>query len=68
VTWARYGHAHPERRPRDEFLDRFLPDPEVDEHHHVKAQAPAPVTFAAAKDMDLQASPCTGRRCRPGSS
>jgi hypothetical protein len=57
VTWARYGHAHPERRPRDQLLDRFLPDPEVDEYHHFTVSAPASVTFAAAKDMDLQATP-----------
>jgi hypothetical protein len=57
VTWARYGHAHPERHPRDELLNRFIPEPEVDEYHQVKVRAPAPVTFAAAKAMDLQASP-----------
>ena len=57
VTWARYGHTHPERRPRDQLLDRFLPDPEVDEYHHFTVNAPAPITFAAAKDMDLQAPP-----------
>jgi hypothetical protein len=57
VTWARYGHAHPERHPPDELLDRFIPDPEVDEYHQVKVHAPAPVTLAVAKGMDFQASP-----------
>jgi hypothetical protein len=57
VTWARYGHAHPERRPRDELLDRFIPQPEVDEYHQIKVHAPAPVTLAVAKDMDFQVSP-----------
>ena len=37
--------------------DRFLPEPEVDEYHQVRVRAPAAVTFAAAKQMDIQASP-----------
>ena len=57
VAWARYGHADPRRHPRDELLDRFLPEPEVDEYHRLKVRAPAAVTFAAAKQMDIQASP-----------
>jgi len=31
--------------------------PEVDEYHQVRVRAPAAVTFAAAKQMDIQASP-----------
>jgi hypothetical protein len=46
-----------EQLPRDELLDRFLPEPEVDEYHRLKVRAPAAVTFAAAKQMDIQASP-----------
>lgn len=57
ITWARYGDVRPDRHPPDELLDRFISDPEVDEFHHVKVHAPAAITFAAAKDMDLQASP-----------
>ncbi len=57
VAWARYGHADPQRHPRDDLLDRFLPEPEVDEYHRQKVRAPAAVTFAAAKHMDIQASP-----------
>jgi hypothetical protein len=53
VAWARYGHAHPERRPRDDLLDQFIPEPEVDEYHQLTVNAPAPITFAVAKDMDL---------------
>jgi hypothetical protein len=56
-TWARYGHAHPERHPPDPLLDRFLPHPDVDEYHHQAIRAPAPVTFAVAKQQDIQASP-----------
>jgi hypothetical protein len=57
VTWARYGDLDPDRHPRDELLESFIPHPEVDEYHHLKVHAPAPTTFAAAKDLDLQASP-----------
>jgi hypothetical protein len=56
-AWARYGHVDPARRPRDELLDRFLPNPDVDEYHQIKVRAPAAVTLAAAKETDLQASP-----------
>ena len=57
VAWARYGHVDPHCHPRDELLDRFLPEPKVDEYHQVRVRAPAAVTFAAAKQMDIQASP-----------
>lgn len=57
LTWARYGKVHPERRPTDPYLDRFIPEPEVDEYHSFRVRAPAAVTFAAAKALDLQASP-----------
>jgi uncharacterized protein YndB with AHSA1/START domain len=57
LAWARYGHVDPKRHPRDELLDRFLPNPEVDEYHHLKVGAPAAITLAAAKELDIQASP-----------
>src|SRR5512142_2070339 len=57
VAWARYGRADPRRYPRDELLDRFMPEPEVDEYHHLKVHAPAAITFAAARQLNLQASP-----------
>jgi hypothetical protein len=57
ATWARYGHTHPERHPPDELLDQFMPHPEVDEYHQLEVDAPAPITFAVARGMDLQASP-----------
>jgi hypothetical protein len=56
TAWARYGHVHPDRRPRDELLDRFLPRPDVDEYHHILVHAPAPLTYQVAKDMDLMSS------------
>ena len=57
VQWTRYGHVDPERHPSDPLVDRFLPDPVVDEYHSLRVAAPAPMTFEAAKKMDLQASP-----------
>jgi hypothetical protein len=57
LAWARYGHVDPQRHPADGLLDRFLPDPEVDEYHHITVQAPAAITLAAAKETDLQSAP-----------
>jgi hypothetical protein len=57
LAWARYGHVDPKHHPTDQLLDRFIPNPEVDEYHQLTVNAPAPVTFAVAKTMDLQASP-----------
>ncbi|WP_214364462.1 hypothetical protein [Pseudonocardia sp. H11422] len=56
ARWARYGHVHPQRHPADPLLDRFLPDPEIDEYHRVRVRAPAAVTYAAARGMDPMAS------------
>jgi hypothetical protein len=56
VEWARYGHVEPDRHPVDPLLDRFVPDPEVDEYHALRVEAPASITYAAAKQMDLQSS------------
>jgi uncharacterized protein YndB with AHSA1/START domain len=57
LAWARYGRVDPRRHPRDELLDRFLPNPEVDEYHYIEVRAPAAVTLAAAKETDLQSAP-----------
>jgi hypothetical protein len=57
LAWARYGHVDPSCHPPDELLDRFLPDPEVDEYHQVEVRAPAAITLAAAKETDLQRAP-----------
>ncbi len=58
IAWLRYGA--PSRLPpeaADDLLDRFMPTCDVAERHHVHVAAPAAVTFAAARDMDLLASP-----------
>jgi hypothetical protein len=53
-TWFRYGHAS--RSSRSQLLDRFMPEYEVVERHAIKVAAPAPITYAAACDMDLEKS------------
>jgi hypothetical protein len=54
VTWYRYGRPpRPTREEEDDLLDRFMPAYEVVERHHVRVDAPAAVTLAAARDMDL---------------
>ena len=54
VTWRRYGHP---RRPRpdedDPLLDRFMPTYEIAERHHTRILAPAAVTLAAARELEL---------------
>jgi hypothetical protein len=42
---------------KDSLLDRFIPDPEVVEHHHIAIDAPADVVLATAKDMQMLDSP-----------
>ena len=57
LAWYRYGQpsaAPPEER--DQLLYRFMPMYDVVERHHVRVAAPADVTLAAARDMDLQRS------------
>lgn len=57
AKWYRYG-ATPPASPdeRDPLLDRFMPDYEVAERHHVRVAAPAAVTLLAASETDLQQS------------
>lgn len=59
VAWIRYGHPRPARRPdeRDDLLGRFMPAYEVVERHHIRVAAPAAITFAAAREMNLLQSP-----------
>jgi hypothetical protein len=59
ITWLRYGRvsAPAGGGSRDRLLDRFMPVYEVAERHHVRVDAPAQVTFAAATEMYLEQSP-----------
>ena len=54
VTWLRYGRVPPATSgERDELLDQFMPTYDVVERHHIRVEAPADVTFAAAREQDL---------------
>jgi hypothetical protein len=60
VAWhrSRYGKVDHVADPQlAELLDRFIPSPEVLEHHRVAIAAPAELTLAAAKEMRLMGSP-----------
>jgi hypothetical protein len=56
ATWYRYGR--PEARPDEgSLLDQFMPDYEVRECHEIDVVAPAEITMAAAREMDIYRSP-----------
>ena len=58
TTWHRYGNvAAPSPEEQNPLLDRFMPAHEIVERHHVRIAAPAAVTLAAARELDLQGSP-----------
>ncbi len=59
ITWYRYGRPDPdaEGSSRDPLLERFIPVYEVAERHQIRVAAPAEITLAAAKEVDLQGSP-----------
>lgn len=59
VTCLRYGHGprQASAEEQDELLDQFMPSYEVVERHHVRIAAPASITLAAARDMDLLQMP-----------
>ena len=54
-TWYSYGNASRLVRPeeQDDLLDQFMPAYEVVERHQIRVAAPAAVTLAAAREMDL---------------
>jgi hypothetical protein len=58
VAWLRYGEASQATGDEaDALLDRFMPDYEVAERHHIRVAAPAEITLAAACETDLMHSP-----------
>jgi hypothetical protein len=58
VTWRGYGSPPPPKpEEHDEDLDRFMPVYDIVERHHIRINASADTTFAAACDVDLMRSP-----------
>jgi hypothetical protein len=58
IAWWRYGApAPPDSEAGDPVLDRFIPEYEVVERHHIRVEAPAAITLAAAREHDLFGSP-----------
>jgi hypothetical protein len=55
TTWYRYGREARGGK-RDPLLDRFIPSYEVAERHEIRVAAPAMITYAAAREMDLHHS------------
>jgi hypothetical protein len=55
ATWLRYGRRVSEPAPgeADELLDRFMPEYEVVERHHISVAAPAAMTMSVAKNLDV---------------
>lgn len=50
----KYGHVKASAKMgKDSLLDRFIPDPEVVEHHQIAVAAPADVLLATAKEMQM---------------
>jgi hypothetical protein len=54
----RYGAAKRSAEAgKDSVLDRFIPNPEVAEHHEIEIEAPVDCVMAAAKSLELMSSP-----------
>jgi hypothetical protein len=57
LAWSRYGRIKPARPDdADDLLDRFMPDYEVVERHHIGVAAPPALTLQAAKSGNLDES------------
>jgi hypothetical protein len=58
MTWYRYGHIAPASADEmDSLLDRFMPEYDVAERHHVRVMAPPEITLSAAAEADVRQSP-----------
>ena len=59
TTWLRFGRTSPPRNSdeADDLLDRFMPDYDVVERHHIAVDAPASITLEAARSLDVSGAP-----------
>lgn len=57
TAWRRYGRERRLVRRADDPLDRFMPQYEVTERHVVRVDAPAALTYAAARDLGFSRAP-----------
>jgi hypothetical protein len=55
LAYLRYGHAHSHLVRT--ALDRFMPEPEVAEHHSITVHAPATIAYDACRKLDVMRSP-----------
>ena len=54
---ARYGRVKDSAAAaNNSLIDRFIPEPEVTEHHQIGIDAPADVVLATAKEMEVENS------------
>ncbi len=57
ATWLRYGRPKRARgEAADPLLDTFMRDHDVGERHEVAVDAPADITLAAAKELEIESS------------
>ena len=57
TTWSRFGHTRTAiGEDQDPLLDRFMPNYEVVDRHHVAVAAPTDVTFAAMCELNMEQS------------
>lgn len=58
AAWRNYGHPrHPSLAAADPLLDRFMPDYDVVERHHITIAAPPAVAFQAACNLEMSRQP-----------
>jgi hypothetical protein len=59
TTWLRFGGASASRDAdeADDLLDRFMPDYDVVERHHIAVDAPAGITLEVARSLDVNGAP-----------
>jgi hypothetical protein len=57
VAWTRFRYGKVGREEPNDLLDRFIPSPEIREHHRVAVAAPANLVMEAARELTLLDSP-----------